>query len=176
MKFSKDTVFNFTVEQTDKFTWFINFVTSHQSWSPTHCDIWIPPLFQSAHQTNPDISSESSLEKAIYTFIIPTESVYISKTLSPTSPRFKRQQRGYLTPRTGSIVANYLYSTFGFGLESLKLLHVRLSSSAEAVPVVPKSRLKPKPERAFAVRAPRLWDELPEEIRLSGSAKSFNSY
>lgn len=110
MKFFKDAMFNFTVEQTDKFTWFINFVTSHQSWSPTHCDIWIPPLFQSAHQTNPDISSESSLEKAIYTFIFPTERVFISKTLSPTFPRFKRQQRvcWQLRPCVGSIVANCL--------------------------------------------------------------------
>lgn len=79
-------------------------------------------------------------------------------------------------PHTGSIFADYLYSTFGFGLESLKLLHVRLSSSAEAVPVVPKSRLKTTSGRAFAVRAPRLWDDLPEEIRPSRSAKSFKSF
>lgn len=44
------------------------------------------------------------LDKVIYTFIIAREDDYTSKTPSPTS----------------SIFADYLYSTFGFGLESLK--------------------------------------------------------
>ena len=35
--------------------------------------------------------------------------------------------------------------------------------------------MKTKADRAFAVRAPRLWNDLPEEIRLAESVTSFKS-
>ena len=44
-----------------------------------------------------------------------------------------------------------------------------------ALLTIPKSRLKTKGDRAFAIRAPRLWNALPEEIRLAGSVNSFKS-
>ena len=50
-----------------------------------------------------------------------------------------------------------------------------LRSSGGALLTVPKSRLKTKGDRAFATRAPRLWNALPEEIRLAGSVDSFKS-
>ena len=41
-----------------------------------------------------------------------------------------------------------------------------LRSSGGALLAVLKSRFKSKGDRAFAIRAPRLWNNLPEEIRL----------
>ncbi|KAF7655041.1 hypothetical protein LDENG_00061700 [Lucifuga dentata] len=40
---------------------------------------------------------------------------------------------------------------------------------------LPKSRLKSKGDRAFAIRALLLWNNLPEEIRLTNSVSSFKS-
>ncbi|KAF7665543.1 hypothetical protein LDENG_00140420 [Lucifuga dentata] len=40
---------------------------------------------------------------------------------------------------------------------------------------VPKSRLKSNSDRAFAIRALLLWNNLPEEIRLADSMPSFKS-
>lgn len=39
----------------------------------------------------------------------------------------------------------------------------------------PESRLTTRGDRAFAVRAPRHWNDLPDEIRLSESVSSFKS-
>ena len=50
-----------------------------------------------------------------------------------------------------------------------------LRSSGGALLAVPKSRLKSKGDRAFSIRAPRLWNDLPEEIRLAESVTSFKS-
>ena len=50
-----------------------------------------------------------------------------------------------------------------------------LRSSDRALLTIPKSRLKTKWDRVFAIRAPRLWNALPEEIRLAGSVNSFES-
>jgi len=41
--------------------------------------------------------------------------------------------------------------------------------------VIPGSRLRTKGDRAFASRAPRLRNDLPEEIRLANSVLSFKS-
>ncbi|KAF7641396.1 hypothetical protein LDENG_00282490 [Lucifuga dentata] len=50
-----------------------------------------------------------------------------------------------------------------------------LSSSGGTLLAVPKSRLKSKGDRAFAIRALLLWNDLPEEIRLADSVSSFKS-
>ena len=61
---------------------------------------------------------------------------------------------------------------------SLNLLrhpNQKLRSSGGALLTIPNSRLKTKGDRPFAIRAPRLWNALPEEIRLAGSVNSFKS-
>ncbi len=50
-----------------------------------------------------------------------------------------------------------------------------LRSSGSGLLSVPESRLITKGDRAFAIRAPRLWNDLPEEIRQSESVSSFKS-
>uniref|UniRef100_A0A672YDQ4 Reverse transcriptase domain-containing protein n=1 Tax=Sphaeramia orbicularis TaxID=375764 RepID=A0A672YDQ4_9TELE len=50
-----------------------------------------------------------------------------------------------------------------------------LRSSGRGLLAVPKSRLKSKGDRAFSIRAPQLWNGLPEEIRLAESVTSFKS-
>ena len=50
-----------------------------------------------------------------------------------------------------------------------------LRSSGGGLLAVPRWRLKLKGDRAFSVRAPRLWNGLPEEIRLAESVTSFKS-
>ena len=50
-----------------------------------------------------------------------------------------------------------------------------LRSSDRALLMVPKSRLVTKGDRAFAVRAPKLWNALPEGLRLANSVSSFKS-
>ncbi|KAF7651423.1 hypothetical protein LDENG_00111240, partial [Lucifuga dentata] len=50
-----------------------------------------------------------------------------------------------------------------------------LRSSGGTLLAVPKWRLKSKGDRAFAIRAPQLWNDLPEEIRLADSVPSFKS-
>jgi len=41
-----------------------------------------------------------------------------------------------------------------------------LRSSGGSLLAIPKWRLESKGDRALAIRAPRLWNDLPEEIRL----------
>jgi len=48
-----------------------------------------------------------------------------------------------------------------------------LRSSGETLLAVPKWRLTSKGDRAFGIRAPRLWNDLPEEIRLAESLTYF---
>ena len=50
-----------------------------------------------------------------------------------------------------------------------------LRSSGGALLTVPKLRLKTRGDYAFTMRAPRIWNALPEEIRLAGSVNSFKS-
>ena len=50
-----------------------------------------------------------------------------------------------------------------------------LRSSGGGLLAVPKSRLKSKGDQAFSVIAPRLWNDLPEEIRLAESVTFFKS-
>ncbi|KAF7644450.1 hypothetical protein LDENG_00221770 [Lucifuga dentata] len=50
-----------------------------------------------------------------------------------------------------------------------------LISSGGTLLAVPKLRLKSKGDRAFAIRALLLWNDLPEEIRLTDSVSSFKS-
>ncbi|KAF7641110.1 hypothetical protein LDENG_00293840 [Lucifuga dentata] len=50
-----------------------------------------------------------------------------------------------------------------------------LISSGGTLLAVPKSRLKSKGDRAFAIRALLLWNDLPEEIMLADSVSSFKS-
>ncbi|KAF7642200.1 hypothetical protein LDENG_00262640 [Lucifuga dentata] len=50
-----------------------------------------------------------------------------------------------------------------------------LRSSGGTILAVPKSRVKCKGDRAFAIRALLLWNDLPEEIRLADSVSSFKS-
>uniref|UniRef100_A0A3B3HB31 Reverse transcriptase domain-containing protein n=1 Tax=Oryzias latipes TaxID=8090 RepID=A0A3B3HB31_ORYLA len=50
-----------------------------------------------------------------------------------------------------------------------------LRSLAKGLLTIPQSRLKTRGDRAFAVRAPTLWNSLPEEIRLAGSLPVFKS-
>ena len=50
-----------------------------------------------------------------------------------------------------------------------------LRSSSRGLLVIPRSRLKIRGERAFGVRAPRLWNDLPEEIRQASSVSAFKS-
>ena len=52
----------------------------------------------------------------------------------------------------------------------------RLRSNSKALLEVPKSRLVTKGDRAFAVQAPRLWNSLPEHVRLANSLSSFKSH
>ena len=59
-----------------------------------------------------------------------------------------------------------------------ELLHVRtptraLRSSSELLLVVPRSRLKTKGDRAFAVAAPKLWNCLPLHIRSAQTLETF---
>lgn len=51
----------------------------------------------------------------------------------------------------------------------------KLRSSGGAFLAVPKSRLKSKCDRAFAVGVTRLWNDLHEEIWLAKSVMSFKS-
>ncbi|KAF7650757.1 hypothetical protein LDENG_00121020, partial [Lucifuga dentata] len=48
-------------------------------------------------------------------------------------------------------------------------------SSGGTLLAVPKLRLKSKGDRAFAIRAHRLWNDLPEEVRLANSVSYFKS-
>ncbi len=50
-----------------------------------------------------------------------------------------------------------------------------LSSSSENLLTVPLSRLKSKGDRAFSVLAPKLWNSLPQSVRLSSSLSGFKS-
>ncbi|KAF7655435.1 hypothetical protein LDENG_00055950, partial [Lucifuga dentata] len=50
-----------------------------------------------------------------------------------------------------------------------------LRSSGGTLLAVPKWRLKSKGDRAFAIRALLLWNDLPEEIMLADSVSSFKS-
>ncbi|KAF7648716.1 hypothetical protein LDENG_00152870 [Lucifuga dentata] len=50
-----------------------------------------------------------------------------------------------------------------------------LRSSGGTLLAVSKSRLKSKGDRAFAIRALLLWNDLPGEIRLADSVASFKS-
>ena len=50
-----------------------------------------------------------------------------------------------------------------------------LRSSGSRLLVLPVSRLITKGDRAFSIRAPKLWNELPEEIRLTESLPIFKS-
>jgi len=52
---------------------------------------------------------------------------------------------------------------------------LRTSAGTGSLLAIPKSRLKSKGDRAFAIRTPRLWNDLPEEIRLAESVTSFES-
>ncbi|KAF7641545.1 hypothetical protein LDENG_00278180, partial [Lucifuga dentata] len=51
-----------------------------------------------------------------------------------------------------------------------------LRSSGGTLLAVPKSRLKSKGDRAFAVRALLLWNDLPEEIMLADSVFLLNPF
>ncbi|KAF7650669.1 hypothetical protein LDENG_00122440, partial [Lucifuga dentata] len=44
-----------------------------------------------------------------------------------------------------------------------------LRSSGSDLLTITKSNLKTKGEQAFAVRAPKLWNDLPEDLRLAKS-------
>ena len=50
-----------------------------------------------------------------------------------------------------------------------------LRSSGSRLLFLPVSRLITKGDRAFSIRAPKLWNELPEEIRLTESLTIFKS-
>ncbi|KAF7645912.1 hypothetical protein LDENG_00196260 [Lucifuga dentata] len=50
-----------------------------------------------------------------------------------------------------------------------------LRSSDRNLLVVPKSRLVTKGDRAFAIHAPRLWNSLPEDLRLAHSVSFFKT-
>ena len=50
-----------------------------------------------------------------------------------------------------------------------------LRSSGSGLLSIPKVNLKTKGDRAFSVRAPRLWNDLPDEIRSAKSVSSFKS-
>ncbi len=50
-----------------------------------------------------------------------------------------------------------------------------LRSSSENLLTVPLSRLKSKGDRAFSVLAPKLWNSLPQSVRLSSSLSGFKS-
>ena len=50
-----------------------------------------------------------------------------------------------------------------------------LRSSSRALLMVPKSRLVSKGDRAFAVRAPQLWNSVPGDLRQANSVSSFKS-
>ncbi len=50
-----------------------------------------------------------------------------------------------------------------------------LRSSGRALLLVPKSRLFTKGDRAFAIRAPKLWNSLPGDIRHATTVSSFKS-
>lgn len=51
-----------------------------------------------------------------------------------------------------------------------------LRSSSQLLLVQPRSRLKTWGDRAFAIAAPRLWNNLPADIRMSESIQSFKSH
>ncbi|KAF7642022.1 hypothetical protein LDENG_00266100, partial [Lucifuga dentata] len=50
-----------------------------------------------------------------------------------------------------------------------------LRSSGRNLLIVPESHLVTKGDGAFAVRAPKLWISLPEEVRLAKSVSSFKT-
>jgi len=51
-----------------------------------------------------------------------------------------------------------------------------LRSSGRGLLSVPESRMQSKGDRALAIRAPRLWNNLPEDIRLSESESSQSTF
>jgi len=55
------------------------------------------------------------------------------------------------------------------------LIFTMYRSSGGAYLAVPKPRLESKGERALSIRNPRLWNDLPEGIRLAESVTSFKS-
>ncbi|KAF7646179.1 hypothetical protein LDENG_00192110, partial [Lucifuga dentata] len=50
-----------------------------------------------------------------------------------------------------------------------------LRSSGSNLFTIASSNLKTKGDRAFAVRAPKLWNDLPEDLRLAKSVSAFKS-
>lgn len=82
----------------------------------------------------------------------------------------------YLSARIVSInIGNSISSLapIHYGLLSpYKQTHT-LRSSDKVLLVIPRSRLKTKGDRAFAIRAPRLRNALPEEIRLADFGPCF---
>ncbi|KAF7668707.1 hypothetical protein LDENG_00293350 [Lucifuga dentata] len=50
-----------------------------------------------------------------------------------------------------------------------------LRSSGSNLLTITKSNLKTKGDRAFAVRVPKLWNDLPEDLRLAKSVPTFKS-
>ena len=50
-----------------------------------------------------------------------------------------------------------------------------LRSSSSALLVVPRTNLVTKGDRAFAARAPRLWNKLPHDVRVAGSLTIFKT-
>lgn len=50
-----------------------------------------------------------------------------------------------------------------------------LGSSGRVLLVIPGALLEMKGDRAVALMAPRLWNKLPEELRLAKSVSSFKS-
>lgn len=50
-----------------------------------------------------------------------------------------------------------------------------LRSADQSLLVIPKSRLKQRGDRAFAVVAPKLWNELPPHVRLAPTLPVFKS-
>ncbi|KAF7668292.1 hypothetical protein LDENG_00022460 [Lucifuga dentata] len=59
--------------------------------------------------------------------------------------------------------------------KSLSCLQLVQNAAGGTLPAVPKLRLESKGDRAFAIRALRLWNDLPEEKRLTDSVPSFKS-
>ncbi len=60
-------------------------------------------------------------------------------------------------------------------LISFKSTSKPLRSANKALLYVPRSRLKFKGDRAFAVAAPRLWNQLPPDIKSAPSISVFKS-